>query len=456
MNRSMRRVGFVVFVFASACAGGSEPGGPGGVGEPGGPGAPGGGGDNQALRVQISLIGDECGVASADALVTAADMAPIGPVALEVGAASIEGSVVGVPVGAGRTVVVRARNSQQVTVYEGSAQVDVSAGQTVSAEVILARNFANCPEGGPTTGSIDVSGTIDNGAPGDVLTGPEFAFTFSEATLGANGVVHFLDTGARRVRRLDLATRSMLPAIVGSDATASMTVAPDGAVAYFGYSGGRIDVADLVTGDLHFFAAAPTTVSSMIVTGGSLFTVDDSGAWDTHSLFDRTTGTRTDAEEWRDSTRALVYSPTRGRVYYLDSGVSPTDVHTEQVNLPGGTLGGDSDSPYHGSYALPNPLRLLPDESGVIVGSGIIFNTTDLTYRTSIGLPFDDIAFLDTSLYLIDQNGPSTRLRTLSATFDIVSTREFPGAPRTLFAHDGGLVLITEGPSSLEIRFVSP
>jgi len=410
------------------------------------------------LQVQISLVGDVCGVVSADATVTAPDMATIGPVPLAIVGATIVGHISEVPAGAARTVSVAARDASGLPVYEGSVQVDVIAWQSVAADILLFRNTTNCPL--TQTGDIQVTGTIVSDPPpppaGDVLSGPELAFGFTEATLTSDGVISFFDRGTDRIYRLDLATRTFRPVLVGSADAMSMAVVPDGSAAYLGYVGGRMDVFDLATGASRFFAAAPATVSSMIVTGGYLFTVDDSGAWDTQSLFHRATGARVAAVEWRDSSRSTVYSPLQQKVYYLDSGVSPTDVHMVPVDVAAGTLGADVDSPYHGSYSLPNPVRLLPDESGVIVGSGIIFNASDLTYRTSLGLQFTDVAFLGDRIYLIDPVGGDTRLRALSSGFDILSAEVLPGVPRQIFARAGQLVLVTEGASSLEVRFITP
>lgn len=412
--------------------------------------------EGEALRVSVSLAGDACGVVSASATVTAADMAPIGPVPLVVSASTIQGLIAGVPAGAARTVTVRAYDARVLVAYEGSTQVDVLAGRTVSASLVLARNVQNCPAA--ATGNVEVIGTLESDPPPEegVLQGPELAFSFADAALTSDGVVHFFDAQADRIRRLDLATRTILPAVGGSLDAVSMAVAPDGSVAYLGYVGGRIDAFDLRTGTSSFFGAAPATVSSMVVAGGYLFTIDDSGAWDSHSLYDRATGARVASADWRNTSRSIVYSPLRQKVFFLDSGVSPTDVSMVPIDAAAGTLGAEVDSPYHGDYALPNPLRLLPDESGLLVGSGLVFEASDLTYRTSLGLSFVDVAFLEDRLFLVDTVGTTTQLRVLNGHYDILAADWFPGQACRLFAWGGELVLVTQGPSSLQVRFITP
>jgi hypothetical protein len=151
-----------------------------------------------------------------------------------------------------------------------------------------------------------------------------------------------------------------------------------------------------------------------------------------------------------------VYSPVRSRVYFLDSGVSPTDVHMVSIDHAGGKLGADVDSPYHGDYSLPNPVRLLPDESKVIVGSGVIFDASDLTYRTSLGLAFVDVAFLGDRIYLVDTIGGMTQLRVLDGDFEILAAQYFPGEATRIFAHAGELVLVTRSASSYDFTFLAP
>jgi hypothetical protein len=398
----------------------------------------------ESVRIAISLAGDTCGVVSAVATVTAWDMQTIGPSPLEVAGATIQGTITGVPAGSSRTVTVAAFDGRSLAVYEGSTQVNVVGGQTTPANIVLSRTAVSCAA---STGNIDVTGTIAG-----------VAFSFTDAILTSDGVVHFFDAQSDRLRRLDLASRQFLSELSGAASldAISMAVAPDGAVAYLGYVGGRMDALDLHAGTSSFFAAAAETVSSMVVAGDHLFTIDGSGAWSTQSLYQRATRARVDAADWRDSSRSIVYSPVRQRVYSLDSGVSPTDVNMISIDHAAGKLGAEVDSPYHGSYSLPNPIRLLPDESGVVVGSGIIFDAADLTYRTSLGLSFQDIAFLADRIYLIDTIGDMTQLRVLSSGFDILSADYLTGQACRLFAHAGELVLVTKVTDGFDITFITP
>jgi hypothetical protein len=80
----------------------------------------------ESIRMEISLNGDVCGVVSASATVTAADIETIGPVALQVTDTSIVGRISSVPAGSRRTVSVSAFNAAQLEVYAGSAEMETA------------------------------------------------------------------------------------------------------------------------------------------------------------------------------------------------------------------------------------------------------------------------------------------------------------------------------------------
>ncbi len=194
----------------------------------------------------------------------------------------------------------------------------------------------------------------------------------------------------------------------------------------------------------------------MIVTGNLLFTIDGSGAWNTQSLFDLATGARVSSADWRNSSRSMVWSAVQSEVLFLDSGVSPTDVQRVSIDLANRQLGAEVDSPYHGDYSLPNPLKLWPGESQVVVGSGLIFKTTDLTYVGSLGLVFADLAFLDGRLYLLSASGASSQVTVLDASSNILGAAYWSGSPISLWAFGNQLVLVTATGGGAQIRLVDP
>jgi hypothetical protein len=118
----------------------------------------------ESVRMRISLAGDPCGVAYADATVYGQGMPTIGPKPLNVSNGYIDGFISGVPAGPRRVVDVRAYNPAGREVYAGSVPVDVYAGMTTPAELILFRNTQNCPNGAGT-GDIYIIGVLEGARP---------------------------------------------------------------------------------------------------------------------------------------------------------------------------------------------------------------------------------------------------------------------------------------------------
>ena len=280
------------------------------------------------------------------------------------------------------------------------------------------------------------------------------AFDFSDALLGEDGVLHFYVDSENRIERLDLGAKQWLAPLEGSATSTAFAVSPDGAAAYLSYVGGRIDEFDTATGVGTFFSATPETASTIHVVGPYLFTIDSSGAWDSQSLYDRATGARLFSDEWRDTSGSMVYAPNRGRLLFLNSGVSPTDINYVDVDADMGTLSEEVDSPYHGSYSLPNPLRLTPDEQFVVVGNGNYFTVETLEYATSFGLPFDDLVFYEDDIYLLDSIGQLAQIRVLDSGFNILHAEFVEGEARRFFEHEDELAVITATATGIEVCFL--
>jgi hypothetical protein len=282
-----------------------------------------------------------------------------------------------------------------------------------------------------------------------VGTGETFLFT--HAYMGSTGIVYLLDDDYRLVRRYDIATDAFLqPWEIDLGATA-LAVSPDGADVYVGYDGGRIDHFDAESGTKQFLAALAEEVLSMAVADDWLFTIDPSGAWESHSLIRRSDGVLTATADWRSSSHEIAYAPLLRRVFTLRDGTSPNDIIMTDVDVMNGLLSADQDSPYHGDYAVGHPLRIFPDETRIIVSSGVIFSTNDLSYVGSLGLDYLDLGFFEDQIFLIDVIGNQAQLTQLDQDFSIVATEAFYLAPEKLFIHHGTLVLFVRCDGELGI-----
>ncbi len=392
------------------------------------------------VELALSLAGDQCGVTKVTATVEAEDLkVPIGPVELMISQEKVTGVIATVPAGTQRKVSVNAQNAVSQVVYRGSSFVDVQKDQTTKVELTLFRDFKTCPTTTTTpevgTGSLNIAGSLSN----DFL-----GFVPADTQMDEHGVVYFLDSANRAVRRYDIPSGKFLePFAVPAD-SAMMAVAPAGDSIYVAYNRNRIDVVDVTAGKRTFFVATPEQVTALEVVGSYLFAGDMSGAWSTHALYSRKTGVRTSAVDWRNTPADVAFSPRLNRMFWLTSGVSPSDLEYQDVDMEKGTLGQNKDSPYHGDYSLRAPLRLFPGEDRLGVGSGLVFNTADLTFDGSMGCGFTDLAFHGDTLFLLNGDRENAIVTEMTQRYEEFTETVFAGRPIRLFVHGDSMVVITE------------
>lgn len=319
-----------------------------------------------SVSLSLSLAADQCGVTKVTATVDAPDMKTlIGPVTLTIAEDKVTGTIGDIPIGTQRRVTVLALNAANLPVYKGQAFADVFKGEATAVTITLYRDYKACPN--PTTvpptgsGSLNIAGTLNN----DFL-----AFSPVATQMDDQGVVYFLDGANHAIRRYSIDTAMFLEPLIVPAESSLMAVPPAGDNVYVAYSRNRIDAIDVATSKRTFFVATPEQVSAMAVVGSYLFTIDASGAWNSHRLYDRKSGVCKSSADWRNAAEGLVFSPLLSRVFTLTAGVSPNDVEFEPIDLEKGVLGQNKDSPYHGDFSLRGPLKLFPGENKLGLGVG--------------------------------------------------------------------------------------
>jgi hypothetical protein len=209
------------------------------------------------------------------------------------------------------------------------------------------------------------------------------------------------------------------------------------------------------------FANLPTSPLGMTVAGDFLFTVDSSGAWETHRVFDLETGIETSSSDWSNTSQAYYWDETRRRVYYFRDDTSPNDIMYREISAAG-VLGEQVDSTYHGDYQFTHPMRFFPDRSRILTGSGVIFNAGNLNYNSTLTNQIHDAAWLNDWLFTLRRNSsswnsPAPTSTTLqkwgSATLFLEDDAVFGGTPEALFSIDGELIAVVSHEGAL--RFLA-
>src|SRR6185436_3597276 len=89
----------------------------------------------------------------------------------------------------------------------------------------------------------------------------------------------------------------------------------------------------------------------------------------------------------------------------------------EVINQASGQITYAGETPYHGAYNIEPPIRVSSDGHQVLLGSGDIYNQSDLTWAGSLGQSVTDERWLaGGSIVTLTTSGNQTTLRRLSDT----------------------------------------
>lgn len=205
------------------------------------------------------------------------------------------------------------------------------------------------------------------------------------------------------------------------------------------------------------FAVLATAPGGLATAGKYLFAEDASGAWSTHSTF-APDGVLVDSKDWNYRSDEFVWSAANQRMYFLRDDTTPNDLLWEEINAdgvrypqePSGGIGRQQDSPLHDSAGFQHPIRVAPDGSVVVLGSGAIHDGLSLA-RMPIALPNPvvDATWLSGDLYTIRAVADGTEVQRLTGpTYEPVASATIPGAPVALVGSGGRLVAVTAGTGS--------
>ena len=261
-----------------------------------------------------------------------------------------------------------------------SAAGSIDEGQSLTVRVMAADSYSRITRARVTIGSIVVEFEVTSELPDYV---PDHVAYDGEDT------VYLLNAANSLVFRWSIDNESYLDAIaVGMDGLAPSQMAYVGSQErlYLGYSSGAIQYIDTSApnGAEVPFGNTAMAVDGLAAVGNFLLAQDGSGAWATHYIFD-TAGTITHQLDWNYYSRDYAWDPVTSRVYFFRDAFGPNDLHYEVINQASGQITDAGETPYHGSYSIEPPIRVSPNGQHVLLGSGDLYNQSDLTWAGSLG-----------------------------------------------------------------------
>lgn len=209
---------------------------------------------------------------------------------------------------------------------------------------------------------------------------------------------------------------------------------------YASYDGGAIHAFPRTNpGTAHWLAATPYSASGLATAGEYIFAADLSGAWATHYTFSPS-GNLLSNPEWNYVSRQYEWDPLTRRMYFFRDGMSPNDLHVEQIAVDG-SITAEGESPYHGEVDAKIPIRVAPDGGRIILGSGQVFESGGLTIVGNLNSNVLDIGWLNGDTYAISNTAPP-QLRRYNTAYQIVQSGRVRGTPRRILPISGGFVYI--------------
>ena len=268
-------------------------------------------------------------------------------------------------------------------------------------------------------------------------------YTPDTTFLDKNGVLYLLSKAQQSLFRLDTTNQTYLATIplVGSPSYVAYSAVNH--KIYLAYSSGLIRQIDLSSTNYIEtpFANLPSAPMGLSTADAYVFAVDGSGAWGTHYTFDAS-GTLVDSVDWNYYSTEYVWSSVRQKMYFFRDDTSPNDLLWEQINANGNTYAGEPpggigtymDSPLHDSAGFVHPIRVSPDGTVVVLGSGVIHDATTLVrLATTLGNSITDAAWVNGQLRTIRTiSGVAQLQQWTQPNYGLGNIHQLPGAAHRL------------------------
>lgn len=258
-------------------------------------------------------------------------------------------------------------------------------------------------------------------------------------------VIYFLSSNNNRIYRWSIAkTKFIKPWVVGIPQGFTLVAPSKMALShihnrmYLGYESGAIRYINLTGVKEQEFAVIDMSVDGLAAVGNYLLAQDYSGAWATHYIFDEN-GTITDKKDGNYYSREYAWDSINSRVYFFRSYTSPDDLLYEVIDQSNGQIIAKGETPYHGNYTISTPIRVSTDGARILIGSGDIYRSSDLTHQHALGANPVDALWTPSVLVTLESN--ELKLRSL-IDFSQITSFAIVGTPIKIFPDGQNVVVI--------------
>ena len=287
-------------------------------------------------------------------------------------------------------------------------------------------------------------------------------YTPDKIEIDANGIVYLFSQANRRVYRWDVTTQQHLnPILVGSDqwvddtAPVQMTYHPGHTRLYFGYDDGNVTFVDLTGGGEQRLASLSLPVGGLSEAGNYLMAFGREDITGIANVLD-SSGILAFVRDNTYWSSAYAWNPVLERLYHFRDAYQNNYLMAKLINQVTGRINGTLEPTNDGTLGIAPPIRISPNGNNVVIGSGNIFNSADLTWQFGLDQPVVDAAWLnDGRLVTIWANGADTIVEVLDASYQSESTSALPNSPVAALRYGNDVVVVTSA-GQPEFTVVTP
>lgn len=221
------------------------------------------------------------------------------------------------------------------------------------------------------SGSCDFAATVPDFVPDDIIT-------------DADGNIYMLSQSNSKVFVWSVQAQQYRNPIFVGESTEFSSAAPTAMVyseshnrLYFGYESGNLTYVALDGSNQEQYFNRLSAFGSMVAAGNYLMVQERTTGRNRRNVFSAD-GTLVASSSSTYSSDQYAWSSATSKFYYLRRGYSPVDLHYQSIDQTTGALNGSGDSPYHSSTNMTGPVRVINQDSQVILGSGAIYNADNL------------------------------------------------------------------------------
>ena len=279
--------------------------------------------------------------------------------------------------------------------------------------------------------------------PGAVADPHGLAYRISDVFLDAQGVVYLLSRENHNIFRWSVPDAGYLPTIPLIDSGMHMAYAASLHRIYVAsFYPSTIWAIELAADTQVPIANLPLRPLGLTMAGDHLFATHPSGLSDAAYLtFDAGGGMISRSEDGNYS-REYSWNPVTRRMYFFKDDRIPNDLAWRAID-DNGVITSRGDSPYHGEVRTEPPIRIAPDGTVLLLGSGEFYDAMSLVRVGTLPNSIADAVWLRGGLFTIRSLPPHTEIQQWSETYTLQHSFLVRGTPVRLLAYGNQLLIIT-------------